>query len=207
MKKLIIFTNRFPFDNAEPYLESEINYFDQFEEIHIFSLSVTRQMEARNLGLENIKVHAIYYSGFIHYLVKAMLLFFQKSFYKEIIYLLKQRKLNFVTLKNLMVFMGRTNLEKEKILNIIEDKDIINTNDKVILYSYRFDHLSYLITQMQFDCEKIVRVSRAHGKDLYEFRHPNDYIPLRNYILDNIDTLFLISKEGYNYIKKHYPQY
>ena len=47
-------------------------------------------------------------------------------------------------------------------------------------------------------------VSRAHGYDLYEYRHKNQYIPFRKYTLDNIDRICTISEDGVKYLHTQY---
>ena len=38
MKTLYLLTNSFPYGDWEPYLETEIKYYDNFDEVYIFAL-------------------------------------------------------------------------------------------------------------------------------------------------------------------------
>lgn len=50
-------------------------------------------------------------------------------------------------------------------------------------------------------------VSRAHRYDLYEERNSDSYIPLRKYLLDTLDRVYLISDDGKSYLAQKHPQY
>lgn len=47
-------------------------------------------------------------------------------------------------------------------------------------------------------------VSRAHGYDLYEYRHKDQYIPFRKYTMDSIDRICPISEDGVQYLHTQY---
>ncbi|SQC98628.1 Uncharacterised protein [Fusobacterium necrophorum subsp. necrophorum] len=45
MKRLVLFTNEFPYGNWEPYLETEIKYYDCFfDEVVIFALQLEKNI-------------------------------------------------------------------------------------------------------------------------------------------------------------------
>jgi colanic acid/amylovoran biosynthesis glycosyltransferase len=52
---------------------------------------------------------------------------------------------------------------------------------------------------------ELVLVSRAHGGDLYECRHSNDYIPGRAECLGRVDRVYCISDDGRAYLSTRYP--
>ncbi len=49
--------------------------------------------------------------------------------------------------------------------------------------------------------------SRAHRYDLYEYRHKEDYLPMREYLLDNLDYVFPCSDDGTKYLKEKYSSF
>jgi glycosyltransferase involved in cell wall biosynthesis len=52
---------------------------------------------------------------------------------------------------------------------------------------------------------ELALVSRAHGGDLYERRHSNDYIPGRAECLRRVDRVYCISDDGRAYLSRRYP--
>ena len=48
-------------------------------------------------------------------------------------------------------------------------------------------------------------ITRCHGYDLYEFRSSTNYLPGRNLIFSDADTVISVSKAGAEYLESHYP--
>ena len=42
---------------------------------------------------------------------------------------------------------------------------------------------------------------------MYEERHQEHYIPLREYLLENLDKTIMIAQDGVNYLVEKYPVY
>lgn len=51
----------------------------------------------------------------------------------------------------------------------------------------------------------IVAVARAHGVDLYEERHAPAYIPFQEALLERLDRLYTVSRDGGDYLAGKYP--
>ena len=208
MKKLFLFAQSFPYGKAEAYLETEIQYYDKFDEAHVFSLSVKKNDKRRNvLAGKDVYFHTIYFDKMNSYLLRGVLLLFNTLFYKELANLMKSGKFSFKTLYELAIFIVRAKKEKNEVEKIIEKENIVNPDDEIVLYTYRFNYSSLLVGELNLNCKKVKRVARAHGIDLYEYRNKYDWLPLREYILDKLDRLILISKEGQDYISNRYTKY
>jgi glycosyltransferase involved in cell wall biosynthesis len=52
--------------------------------------------------------------------------------------------------------------------------------------------------------DKITFISRAHGYDVYDSLYDPPFMPFRSVFLNNIDRLFVISSDGYNFISSKY---
>lgn len=206
--KLLLFTREFPFSTGEPYLETEIQFYDQFDEVHIFSLSVLKKNRIRNLDIpDNVTIHPIYFLPRIMYILGGFNVLFSKYFWKEVLLLKSSGKLSMGNLYELTIFLSRSNIESKKIKKIIQEQNLIDANDKVILYSYRFDYSSFIASVINVKAKNILRISRAHGIDLYEFRHKGNYIPLRKIILEKLNIISFISEQGQNYLCEIYPEF
>lgn len=57
MKTLYLLTNSFPYGDWEPYLETEVKYYDDFDEVYIFALQIRKEhlKRKRTVG-NNVKV-------------------------------------------------------------------------------------------------------------------------------------------------------
>ncbi|SQC98654.1 Uncharacterised protein [Fusobacterium necrophorum subsp. necrophorum] len=77
-----------------------------------------------------------------------------------------------------------------------------------IFYSYRFEYQPYvaLLLKKRLNID-IKIVARAHGYDLYEEERKNKYIPFRNILLQNIDRVYPVSKNGVEYLSEKYKEY
>jgi len=208
MNKLLIFARRFPYGMNEPYLETEMKYLTEFDEVHVFSLSVGKNTSRRTVHEgDNIYYHTIPYQNLIKYILALLTSLFSTHFYKEMHKLFKTKRLNMNAMKQLIIYLAKSKVETKEIETIINEKNIVSEQDKVILYSYRFDYAAYMISKLDLSAKKVIRIARAHGIDLYEYRQSSNYLPFREYILEQIDQLILISKGNMDYAKARYPKY
>lgn len=98
---------------------------------------------------------------------------------------------------------------------IREVKDCLSTfdfskYDEIVLYSYWFfanvrvaigfaDHIKAQ------GCQNVRVVSRAHRYDLYENRNRLNYLPMREYLLQNVESVYVCSQDGAEYLRKGHP--
>lgn len=205
MKNMILLTYHFPYGKAEAYLETEVNYYQEFDNVDIYSLAVPKNPEKRLISHKNINIYPIFFASKLVYILNTPRVLVDKSFYKELIKLFKQKKLNLKSIKRLIIFIMRARYEVAQIskkLNKNKDKTL---NDSGIIYSYRFEYQAYvaLLLKKYFPNYKVV--ARAHRYDLYEYAYPEDYIPLREFILKNLDSVICIAEDGKDYLENRYP--
>lgn len=77
-------------------------------------------------------------------------------------------------------------------------------NDGFILYSYWLYETAYIAACLKKKFPGSRFVSRCHGYDLYEIRHPNGYLPFREYIMGSADEVYPISEDGKAYLDQLY---
>jgi len=70
------------------------------------------------------------------------------------------------------------------------------------LYSYWYDNYAYAISKLKGYYSNIKIFTKTHGYDLYFERNKNNYIPMRIPILNKMDGIFFISKQGLDYFKE-----
>lgn len=210
MKKLFLITTGFPFPakSMETYLETETSYYDAFDEVNILSLGVRKKVisQQRKVQHKNIHIYPIIFASKIIYILNGIAVFFDRNFYHEIIALIKGGKITIGKLIHLVVYISRSHIDASRIKKNIG----LNENEKIkdaTIYVYRFEYQPYvaLLIKKYFDSPKIV--ARAHRYDLYEEENKNKYIPMREYLLKNLDHVYLISNDGLNYLSHKYKKY
>ncbi len=72
---------------------------------------------------------------------------------------------------------------------------------QVLLYSYWLSPAALAISMLK-EKYPIIVVARAHGGDLYEYRHNPAYLPFQKKVINHIDHVFAISEDGKNYLLK-----
>ena len=199
-KILILFTEEFPFGSGETFIESEISYLSEnFETVYIISKnesSKTKRFLPKNvITIENnYKISTINKIGSLVQLLS-------KTALEELLFMRRLRirfnRINFyILLKSL--------IESKRVSNIITD--IITKNhssDKIYLYSYWWMNEAFGIARYKKQNQNVKVFSRAHGADLYFYRHPQNYLPFKKYMLTHLDAVFTISKDGKSYILKN----
>ena len=77
--------------------------------------------------------------------------------------------------------------------------------DTPTFYSYWFYESAYTAARLRRHYPGSRFVSRCHGYDLYEIRHPGGYLPSRPVLMKQADTLCPISQDGMDYLGKRFP--
>ena len=201
-KRILIFTDNYPYGKSEPFLEPELKCIARsFEKVSLIPLERGRDKNMREIP-ENIEImnpvitEIKNRTGFIINGLFNTSLFF--SLIKEGI--------------NSGVWKSRTKfriwfthlLMIRSILTEIQDRNLIQIfNQFDILYFYWGLRWSQIIPFLPENIKPKVIV-RFHGSDLYE--HTNSgYIPWRYKQLSRIDHAIVISDTGKKYLETQYP--
>ena len=205
MKTLCIFTNEFPYGTWEPYLETEVNYYKDFEKVYIFSLQLRKEHSVSKRKLpDNFKVIPIFYAPKWVYLVNSIFVLTDKNLYGELRELKKEKRLRLPQIIDLFVYLSRAHYEMKKIKKAVDVASIENP----IFYSYRFEYQPYVALLLKRYLNKnIPVVARAHGSDLYESVRHNCYLPLRRVLLENLTAVYPCSQNGSDYLRNKYPEF
>ncbi len=207
MKNLILLTNSFPYGNWEPYLETEINYYNTvFDRVYICSLQIRKEFKNKRPVPPEFEVIPIYYTSRYVYLLFSLFVIFDRNLYTEIRELRKNKRLSIKRIVALFVYLSRSHYEARQILKYFKRKKIKTDTGTSLIYSYRFEYQPYVgaLLKKHFGCQI---VARAHGYDLYEERRETDYIPLREFLLNTLDKVILIAQDGVDYLATKYPAY
>lgn len=75
-----------------------------------------------------------------------------------------------------------------------------------ILYTYWFDALSAGLLLARMREPSLVVVSRGHRFDIYEEHQSPPYLPCRQWLMNHIDRLFLVSDTAHSYVLSRHPE-
>ncbi|SDL28520.1 Glycosyltransferase involved in cell wall bisynthesis [Clostridium cochlearium] len=208
-KYLVIINEKYPYEKGESFMENEIPLINGFNKIYICPCSVLDFNVTRNIDHSSVKVINIDSSNSFYKKILKLLTYIRSLFnplvIKEICLLIRNKKISYKTVKSLISFVS---FAENRIYRVKKqlDFDGIKKSDKIIFYSYWMDFHSYVAINLRKLYPNSICVSRCHGYDLYEYRNKNNYIPLRKYILQNMNIIFSISVNGKNYLEKNYPK-
>ncbi len=193
MKRLILLTSEFPYGKGETFLENEFPFLlNDFDEIIIFSESNKGESRINNSSVQVHLMHSISWKSRISSL-------FNKEFYRELNYLRKKGKFNLSTFRTAWYSLS-------KALTIAKQLETIEKKELGVFYSYWLDEKALALSFLKNKKSNIKVVSRGHGWDIYEERHPNNYLTYRNLLAENLDSVYTISENGNSYLEIRYPR-
>ena len=193
-KSLCLYTAQFPYGQGEQFLETEIKYLSKsFEKVFIFPFKVGG---SKRIVPDNVFVVRI--TEFNGYTAQKAIKYFGKwfiPFFRE--------TLKFNNLKKSLSLTLKKGYQSEKLFDYLKTNNLKDS----IHYTYWFEKWTTILSVLKNKNKIKMLISRAHRYDLYTERSENKFIPYRKFQLKHIDNLFLISKQGLNYISKKYPKY
>jgi len=200
MKKLCLYTMKFPFGKEETFLENEIDVLaSEFDEVHIFPMNVVEGI--REVPI-NVRVHYLfdgfdYNQGHVGVLLSnlsaVLRVFFHDKKSGRIPHGWSMDKLHYI-----LSFFGRS----KRLKDFLKREGLLNA----VHYTFWFDLWATCLTFINFK-SKISFYSRAHGFDLYEERGNHNFIHFRELQLKKVETVFVVSKKGQSYLQGKYPDY
>ena len=201
-EKLILISEKYPFGSSETFLENEIKILSRlFDQIHIFPLFKEKKIRELpknvflNTGIctpqtnQNRKINIPERILIYNFLLKEFINTKQKRFFIS--------KIRWFA--NLL-----KNSKKEA--NILE-KQLRNISGSLMFYSYWMNSGTSILTFLKQ--KNIINefIFRVHGFDLYEDRHPGNYMPFRYTNMKFCKNVYTISKQSKNHLesKNIYP--
>lgn len=217
MKKgIILVTKHFPFNKgetpAESYLENEIKILAaNAEKVFVIAAEAENGASVTCSMPENVEYAALQSGGSKK--VKACcvakaaaMLAFKKPV--EISDEIKNRNLGFKS-KLFLCYFAKRALQKLACVDSLVSEGRLRFSDYDTIYSFwLFDNAYMALTaKHKYGLDNYTIVSRTHRYDLYEYSNKLNYIPLRPYLLENLDGVFPCSDNGTQYLAQKYPKY
>ncbi len=200
MKTLIFFTSQFPFADGETFIENEFPFLaSAFEKIFIVTNNISGK-QTRTLP-ENVVVIRVPYATSSKYKLQALFNYFNPVVQHELRFIKSKLHLS-VSPKIISTLLGSYAhaLEINELLLKITDQHNIDVKS-LYLYSYWMNNMAAGIALFKQKYPKTKAICRAHGWDVYFERHNPPYLPLRNFIIENLDACFCISENGKQYLE------
>ena len=208
---LILLTNSYPYSSEEAFLEPEIPYLTkEFDKIIILAIGLGKDAKKTreapvNADCYNIGKTSKRVSRMLSFLKGAVKSVLPSDTPKD-----EEAKTNFKKRVFCEYFYARGEREFSLCKDILEKYDF-SEYDSVTVYSYWFfvtALVGYKVCEMiSASCKSIKFVSRAHGYDVYRYANPLGYLPLREYLLERVDSVHPCSVDGEKYIAGQFPKF
>ncbi|MBO0481012.1 glycosyltransferase [Candidatus Enterococcus courvalinii] len=203
MKYLIILNKKFPFQTGESFLENEMKEIPQdFDRILLFPIHAVRGEEpTRKITRKNVTFFSVNQREFQYRKIKIGL----KAGFKTPFSKIKQRTWSqkFDQLVDDLIVQEVT----PKIISQLAAFSI-KSEDEIVIYSYWLHTTASIAVKLKeyFSREgcKNLAISRAHGFDIYQERKKNQFLPSREYLMENLDFVLPISENGATYLKQRF---
>lgn len=196
IKTLYLITNFYPYGNTSevPFLTNELPYLNRkFQKIILVPQYINTDGELID---DKYPVDLSLAREILKRNWKALNLLFTKPVFLEIIKMHDYRKLRKLW-RSLNTIANVGTWIKQKLIS----------TDPAVFYTYWLTDITTGLAFINKEGRSALLISRAHGYDLYEERTSHGYFPLREFTLNHIERLFLISQNGFDYMCKKYPQF
>jgi colanic acid/amylovoran biosynthesis glycosyltransferase len=200
MKKIFLITSSFPYVGGEQFLETEINYYTQYRDIELTILPLKPFGESREID-PSIKIEQLFKGvrgrSILTKFSTIMQSMGSRVFYKELFHL---NRLNVKVIKSFLSSLS----VYQHYLSIL-DHYLSHQEDlkESIFYTYWHNEATYALQTLKSKYGYTL-VSRIHGGDLYQERKSDGYMPLKWQFIDNIDTIYIITKSANSYLRDTY---
>jgi glycosyltransferase involved in cell wall biosynthesis len=205
-KTLLLFTETFPYNTAEVFLETEIIYLaHHFEKIMVFPLYYKDPQKTFKVPANVSVVHFDVFAPYSR----------PQTFFKNLFAVLNVFSFELIHSKNRWNYLKNTRKHLENLLHKISNAKKLstylklNSSSSATCYVYWFNQWTLIANLLKIKFPKTTILNRGHGSDIYEYAHrePGFFFPFRSFQMEHINTIATISEHGKDYIKRTRPDY
>ncbi|NKB25072.1 MAG: glycosyltransferase [Kiritimatiellae bacterium] len=200
LKKLILFTDSYPYGKGEQFLETEIDYLStSFDRVVIMPMKYGGCKEARDVP-GNVHVLSPFFkrSLAVYMLIKGVCN--RSPFFPLLREGVKEQV--YESPRKLKKWLAATLIIRH-VLNHHHLKLLQGSTTHTLLYFYWGCGAAWMLPFMKRPIKSVIRF---HGYDLYENEQGNPgYIPFRKQQLLALDVAVFISQHGKDYLTSRYP--
>ncbi|WP_257350244.1 glycosyltransferase [Pseudalkalibacillus decolorationis] len=204
---LVLITQNFPYLPGEHFLETELQFLaEKFERIYVSPVAYQKNNTIRSAP-ENVIVKALERQ----LSASKCLTFIQRTLSvlgdpQGVRWLVSDwKEATRFGLKGILKLINwvsmAVNIRKQL------ETEYVNGNPSLrsyVFYSYWLSPAAIALAMLKEKKDNIIVVSRAHGGDLYAYRHTPAYMPLQPRVISKLSKVYLISEDGRNYLEKNY---
>lgn len=201
MKKLVLFTNSFPYGKGENWIYDELMVLHQYFAITVVPLTYEGNREQRWELPEGVTLAGPLFednSSFTSSVLSVIPEIFKRNIAGRMRELFGQKV--FLKRYSIRQYLNHIALE-EKLLSHSLVMQLLNQSDTAF-YFYWGLGAAQLIPALPASRQKIL--VRMHGYDLYDHRN-NGYIPFRSALLKKVSLVLPVSDNGRKYLIERYP--
>lgn len=183
-QKIILVTDGFP-----RVKEVEIFLKNEFDSLLSLKVGVQLITDVSSSIKDHNSNETYFYKRSLSFLILAILspLFWNELFFEK----KRSGKINIKKIKIALDFLA----------NALHFKKYVRNRASNVFYTY------WMTAKTLGACmNNSIVYSRVHGYDVYYERHPEEYLPFRNYMLQKVKKIGVISLKGKNYIEGKFPQ-
>ncbi len=199
MKTLVFITSQFPYGTSESFIAAEFPVLAQsFDKIIVVAQNTAFE-KTRDTSL-NTTVYrynpATSFSGFLFIPVHLIsnLGIIVNMYNEEILF---RKNLTARNKSSLLKKIIKAIQLKIYLRKVLKEEGI---NESIVFYSYWLKTGAHAISMLQY--KNSIKISRAHGSDLYEEKTDSGYLPLLKFSAQNLDTIFFTSQNGKRYFEE-----
>lgn len=207
-KYLYLIVSSYPYGHAEPFLETELRHIHlQFEKVYIVipDYKKLKNPIQRFWMPENSELIKIDNKKKSTFLVSYFLKLLKKSILEEIYHIKFSfgLKIRLIHLRSILAFSSAGDSFREEFMKILNAKG--HAKSETTIYSYWLTDAVWGIAQIKKQFPQLNVCSRVHGWDCFFHRDSNNYLPLRKEILNTLDFVCPVSKDGRDYLLSKIP--
>ena len=206
MRIMVLLTTTYPYDKGEEFLANELDAISGFDQVIIVPCKLKPDSVQTRPLPKNIRCIPIppSFLGQNHMLY--VRLWFNRIVQKEVNYLRKTGRRTFKHIHEMLYFMKNA----RRIYDFLYTQCVGCKGDEVVLYSYWMYDLAVAACMLRPALEerglRVRILSRAHGFDLYQERNALKYLPMRPYLLRELDAVYPCSEDGARVLREYLPQ-
>lgn len=189
MKTVLLITENFPWLPGEQFLEDEVRYWAEAENVELTIAPLNRHDQPRKVP-NAVKVELFLANTplTLQHIVRGIS---SALFWREVASLVHRRNLSRAALKGAV----RATAGVQRVLAALAT----HRKRYDLIYSYWNDIAAYaaVLAKRTGQCSSVV--SRAHRFDLYEDQRSGSNLPLKRQLIAEFDRVFVVSDAGRNY--------
>ena len=200
-KTLIFFTDSFPFGTSETFIENEFPFLvSSFKRIFIITTNLT-DAKTRQIP-DNIEIIKIPFVPSFKYKALSLLSFFSPVIQKELEFIKTEFLLH--TDNKILSILLASYAKALEVNDLLEKLVASNGIDKksLLLYSYWMNDITAGSALFRKNNPQVRSFCRVHRWDVYFETQSPPYLPLRNFMIENLDKVFCISNDAFDYLQR-----